>query len=135
MKDIETKQRFVELRSGGSSFERIAGELQVSKPTLLKWAKELAGELEQLRFVRFEGLIEQYALMKEERVKALAEVLRAALAELKARDMKEVPTEKLVGLVFTLQEKLLAELGGVGCEVGEGWEIDKLLLPHALRVD
>lgn len=135
MKDIETKQRFVELRAGGSSFERIAGELQVSKPTLLKWAKELAGELEQLRFVRFEGLIEQYALMKEERVKALAEVLRAALAELKARDMKEVPTEKLVGLVFTLQEKLLSELGGVACEVGEGWEVERLLQSHSLRVD
>lgn len=135
MKDIETKQRFVELRAGGSSFEKIAAELGVSKPTLLNWSKEFSKEVKQGRFLRFEGLIEQYALVKEERVKALAEVLRAALSELKSRDMKEVSTEKLVGLVFTLQEKLLAELGGVGCEVGEGWEIDKLLLPHALRVD
>ena len=38
VKTIEDKQRFVELRAKGLSFERIAEELKVSKPTLIKWS-------------------------------------------------------------------------------------------------
>ena len=47
MKSIEEKQRFVELRAKGLSFERIAEELKVSKPTLIKWSEELFHEVQE----------------------------------------------------------------------------------------
>ena len=40
MHNEKTVQRFVELRSQGWSFARIATELNVSKPTLIQWSRK-----------------------------------------------------------------------------------------------
>lgn len=49
MKDQETKEKFVELRAKGLSFDRIAAELHVSKQSLINWAKELETEIGNMR--------------------------------------------------------------------------------------
>ena len=38
MKDLETQQRFVQLRAQGLSFARIAQELDVATGTLINWS-------------------------------------------------------------------------------------------------
>ena len=40
MKDAQTQQQFVLLRAEGRSFNRIAEELNVSKPTLINWSRK-----------------------------------------------------------------------------------------------
>ena len=40
--NIEQQARFIELRGKGMSFQKIAEEMGVSKPTLIKLFKELA---------------------------------------------------------------------------------------------
>ncbi len=40
MTDAENVARFIMLRSQGWSFTRIATELNVSKPTLIKWSRQ-----------------------------------------------------------------------------------------------
>ena len=40
MHDEKTVERFVELRSQGWPFTRLAAELQVSKPTLINWSRK-----------------------------------------------------------------------------------------------
>ena len=44
MTEYEAKERFVELRVQGLSFEEISRELKISKQTLADWARELRDE-------------------------------------------------------------------------------------------
>ena len=45
MKDQETVNKFVELRSQGCSFTRIATELGVAKSTLTEWSRKFRFEI------------------------------------------------------------------------------------------
>lgn len=67
MKDQETKEKFVELRAKGLSFDRIAAELETSKQTLINWAKELENEISNLKKVELEALQEKYFMLKSQR--------------------------------------------------------------------
>ena len=53
MTHLETQNRFVGLRAEGWSFDRIAQELGVSKPTLIDWSRkyQLETPLSRLTFV------------------------------------------------------------------------------------
>ena len=85
MKTVEDKQRFVELRAKGLSFERIAEELKVSKPTLIKWSEELFHEVQEAQFYELENLLENYKLMRKQRFELYCKLLSSALAELESR--------------------------------------------------
>lgn len=41
MKDHETVEKFIKLRSEGKSFDKIAKLIKVSKPTLISWGKNM----------------------------------------------------------------------------------------------
>jgi len=62
-KDNETKNKFIELRGQGLSFDKIVKELGVSKGTLLKWEKELKQEISEVRFIELESMIQNYGDM------------------------------------------------------------------------
>ena len=109
MKDQETKNRFVEPRANGWSSDRIAKELETSKQTLINWSKELALEIANLRAMELEALLEKYYLVKEKRIEVFGDKLKAVLAELDKRDLKDLSTEKLYDIMLkcygTLQRK------------------------------
>ena len=45
MELLETKERFIELRAKGWSFDKIAKEIGKAKQTLIDWSKELQDEI------------------------------------------------------------------------------------------
>jgi transposase len=47
-KDTKTRERFMELRAKGHSFDKISEELKVSKPTLIQWRKDLEKQIAKL---------------------------------------------------------------------------------------
>ena len=49
MTDQETIARFIFLRSQGWSFNRIAVEINISKPTLIKWSRQNKFAIQNLR--------------------------------------------------------------------------------------
>ena len=113
MKTVEDKQRFVELRAKGLSFERIAEELKVSKPTLIKWSEELFHEVQEAEFYELENLLENYKLMRKQRFENYCKILSSALAELASRaaagKLQEVPTEKLLNMAEQLEKRIQQE--------------------------
>ena len=113
MKSVEEKQKFVELRAKGLSFERIAEEIKVSKPTLIKWNAELYGEVQEAQFYEQENLLENYKLMRKQRFEFYCKLLSAALAELESRaaagKLQEVPTEKLLNMAEQLEKRIQQE--------------------------
>lgn len=64
MKDMQTKENFINLRSQGYSFEKISKELDVSKPTLIKWNSEFSKEIANARFLAVEALLDRFQQMK-----------------------------------------------------------------------
>ncbi len=108
MKDEETKSRFVELRAKGWSYARIAKAIDVSKPTLISWAKELKGVIANLRAIELEALQEEYFITRVKRIELLGKQVKAIEAELNRRKLKEVPTEWLLDYL-TRSIKLLKE--------------------------
>jgi len=82
MKDQTVKEKFVELRARGWSFDRIAKELQVSKQTLVNWSRELSLEIRNRRAIEHEALLEQYAVTQAGRIELLGELLKRLKEEL-----------------------------------------------------
>ena len=98
MEILEIKQRFIELRAKGYSFDKIAKELGKAKQTLLDWSKDLDLEIAQAKALELETLYESYSLYKEARIKTLGEILLKLKSEIDQRDLTDLPTDKLLDL-------------------------------------
>jgi hypothetical protein len=65
MHDMDTRNRFVEMRSKGVSLARIASRLKVSKRTLVEWNQQEQHHIRALRAVELEALREKIFLGRE----------------------------------------------------------------------
>jgi DNA-binding XRE family transcriptional regulator len=113
MKDTETKERFIELRARGLSYDAIAKELALSKQTLINWSKELKIEIANLKSICLDTIFTQYYVYKDSRVKLLGETLEKLRIELEKRDISNIPTDKLLSLFIKYSEALRNEESNV----------------------
>lgn len=108
--NVEQQAKFIELRGKGMSFQKIADEIGVSKPTLIKWNGDLFEEVKEAQYMEFEGLVEQYGLFRKERFEIYCKALNSALKEFQERaetgELKKVPTDKLLNMVEQLEKRL-----------------------------
>lgn len=132
MHDQAKRERFVELRAEGRSYADCASELQVSKPTLLKWGRDLAIEVTNARTLRLDTLCEQYVVSKARRIEAFGERLQRILCELDKRDLSDVPTVALCRLALDYGSALKAEAEPLVLEGGPNDTAEVFeLLPRA----
>lgn len=113
MHDNETQQRFIDLRSKGWPFVRLATELKVCKRTLIGWSRKFQFEINNLRAIELEALQAQVLTAREAHVQTLGERLREVDEELKKRDITELPTSRLFALSDSLRRQILRETGEV----------------------
>jgi transposase len=111
VKTIEEKQRFIQLRAQGYSFDKIAEQLEVSKPTLLSWSGELYSEVQEAVFHEQEQLLNQYQVMRRARFEVYTRLLSEALQELSKRaeenrKLEKLSVSELLKLALTLEERL-----------------------------
>jgi len=108
--NIEEQAKFIELRGKGMSFQKIAEEIGVSKPTLIKWNGELLEQVKEAQYMEFENLVEQYGLFRKRRFEIYCKALNSALKEFEERaekgELKEVPTDKLLNLLEQLEKRV-----------------------------
>src|SRR5436190_7575292 len=109
MTDQETIERFKFLRSQGWSFNRIAVDLKVSKPTLIKWGRQHQFEIANLRATETEGLIEKHFKAQHLRFEQLAQLLQRIEEELAQRKLDTVPTARLLTLAGNLRSEIARE--------------------------
>jgi len=110
MKSNKTKEKFIELRAQGMSFNKIAEDIKVSKVTLMKWEKDLDREIAEIMFIELEALREKYYMNKQSRLECYGELLERAKYELKGRDFSEITTDKLITIMNELENKLNNDL-------------------------
>lgn len=113
MKTQQEKKRFVELRAKGLSYDKISKELNISKPTLIKWNDELKNEVANLKYFEFESLIAEYGLSKHSRLESFSIILRKALEELKDRSFGEISAKDLINIIFQMNQKIQAEVSSL----------------------
>jgi orotate phosphoribosyltransferase-like protein len=111
MNDQETIARFIFLRSQGWSFNRIAVELHVSKPTLIKWSRQHQFEIQNLRATETEALAERVFGERHQRWEALAKQLKKLEGEIESRDPEEIPASQLHGIAARLRAEIAREIG------------------------
>ena len=108
MKDVETRQRFVELRAQGKSLRAAADELGVGKQTLVRWEREHKEQIENLKAIELEALTERYRLTVQAQVERYGAFLEQVTEELRKRDLTTVPTSKLFDIMVKLESRVEA---------------------------
>jgi|ERR1041385_638420 transcriptional regulator with XRE-family HTH domain len=111
MKDQETIQQFIELRSQGLSFARIAEKLGVAKSTLILWSQKHQYLIQNLRAIEWEDFVDRTLASKQERLQSLCEQLRRLDAELARRDLASLPTHRLQSMAEQLRRRIDRECG------------------------
>lgn len=132
MKTQNEKKRFIELRAKGLSYDKISKELEISKPTLIKWNDELKNEIANLRYFEFESIIAEYSLSKRNRLESFSIILSKALEELKERSFDEISVKDLVNIVFQMNQKIQTEVGNLKFHTKE-YDIDESLKMDVLK--
>ncbi|HEV7738219.1 MAG TPA: helix-turn-helix domain-containing protein [Chlamydiales bacterium] len=113
MKSTSEKQKFIELRAKGLSFDKIAQELGISKPTLLKWSQDYKKEIANLLYFQFESTLTLFRLEKNSRIESMAMILSKAMEELKSRSFEEFSGRELLSIIDHANEKLRGEFSSV----------------------
>jgi hypothetical protein len=113
MHDEQTVQRFIELRSQGWPFARIAAELNVSKPTLINWSRKHQFQIQNLRAVELEAVADQWLSSVSDRLSSLGQQLRNVEAELATRDTKALSTPQLYTMARNLRRQIQQTAGPV----------------------
>lgn len=111
MHDEKIVQRFIELRVQEWSFDRIARELNVSKPTLIGWSRKHQHTIANLTAIERENRLNQILASSEERTRKLGEQLQAAEVELAKRDLTTLSTGRLLTHIEGLRRQLRHEAG------------------------
>ncbi len=127
MSTVDTQEKFIELRANNESYASIAIKLDVSKTTLIKWAKDYEYEIHNQRSLNMDALQEQYKVGKQHRIQMLGERLQKLQTEAENRDLSEVPTYKLFELIDrTVQALEREETPFVYTEVEDGMRLQPL---------
>ena len=105
METLETKNKFIELRAKGYSFDKIAKELGIAKQTLIDWSREFKNQIANLKAFELEVLQEKYFLSKKNRLETFGSLLGSIKKEIINRDLSDIPTDKLLDLFlkFSIQ--------------------------------
>jgi hypothetical protein len=97
-----TRDQFLSLRADGLSYAQCAQQLNVSKHTLVNWAKEVKPQLDALRAIHTESLLDQYQLRLHQRIILLAGLYHRVAQTIEKTDL----LTRSVGTLFTILLKL-----------------------------
>jgi hypothetical protein len=110
MEILHIKERFIEMRAKGYSFDKIAKELGKAKQTLIDWSKELKEEIANYKALELEALYEKFFLLKESRVETFGVMIGKIKEELLNRNLSDVPTDKLLDLLLKYESQIKEEI-------------------------
>ena len=109
MKKQEVKEKFQQLRAEGISYEKISKMIKVSKPALIEWGKEFKKEIEKLKAIRYEIILEKYKVTRENRIERIARELEIAWKNYEAIDYKDLSKREILMMIIKLEKRLREE--------------------------
>ena len=88
------------------SLRQISDEMNIPVETLMAWSTELKSEIEKLKAVEYDKIIERYQLGNIKRLEYLGELYGRLKRELDKRDFTGLPTDKLYYILSDVREKI-----------------------------
>ncbi|MBK9333949.1 MAG: hypothetical protein IPM96_16460 [Ignavibacteria bacterium] len=109
MKSIAEKEKFIQLRAEGNSFDRIADDLKISKPTLINWNIEFKKEIDNLEYLKYQSILEQHKLIKQKRIEFLSEHLNKINEAINNTNYEDLTIKDLIMIRKEFNSELLRE--------------------------
>jgi transposase len=106
----KVKEKFIELRAQGMSYDQIAGQLDVSRQCLQNWSRELKADLENAKAFHLDGIKAKYQMLQAHRVEQFSMMLQRLRDEVAKRDLSEVATDKLLDLFIKFTKEARNEV-------------------------
>jgi transposase len=121
--NIEKQQKFIELRAGGLSFDEIAKKVNISKPTLIKWSKELKDKIDEVSQIIEEQFLAEQRIKNIVRAQKISEELDRAYTALSNTDYEDMKKKDLINIIKILEEKLNLKIHGNKEQQEESYDI------------
>lgn len=110
MKTKEQKEKFIQLRAEGNSFDKISDILKISKPTLISWNNELQREINNLEYLKYQTILEKFKLVKLKRIEFLSKQIDKINEAIEKKSFEDISIKELVLLRSELNSELLKEI-------------------------
>jgi transposase len=117
--DLAKKEKLIELRATGSSMDKIASELSMSKSTVAKWIHDFESDIKNRKYQEYEVLLDKYDLSKQKRLETYLNLLENVLDELKSRDLASMNVRDLLKLAEMMDSKIKQEMIDFTYDTGE----------------
>lgn len=105
----DKQKKFLILRADDLSFDKIAKELKVSKPTLIQWSKLFSAEINDMRFQSLSDLKEEFKYSKRAKYKQLLIHLGKVDTVIDTKDIEETSFKDLM----MIRNNLVAQLDNI----------------------
>ena len=102
----QKQQQFLTLRADGLSLDKIAKEINITKPTLIKWSSLLADELNDLKALSMLALKEKYKYTQKSKYETLLKHLKKIDKAIEDKDLSSVSIKDLMLLKNDILDKL-----------------------------
>jgi len=102
----QKQQQFLTLRADGLSLDKIAKEINITKPTLIKWSSLLADELNDLKALSMLALKEEYKYTQKSKYETLLKHLKKIDKAIEDKDLSSVSIKDLMLLKNDILDKL-----------------------------
>jgi hypothetical protein len=103
---LDQQDRFIELRAKGVPYDQIVKDIGVSKPTLIKWGREMELEISNRKALELEVIQEKYYVSKVKRIELFGEELKRINEEITKREYSEMALKELLDM----KVKIIASL-------------------------
>jgi len=106
---LKQKEKFIDLRSDGISFNSISEKMKISKNTLIKLQLELEDEIKNATYLKYQSIIEKYKLNKINKIESHSKLLEKIILEVEKRNLSELTIKELILLKTKVENDLSSE--------------------------
>ncbi|MCH8941603.1 MAG: hypothetical protein IIA48_04075 [Bacteroidetes bacterium] len=103
---LKQKEKFIDLRSDGLSFNTIAKKLSISKSTLINLQLELEDKIRNAAYFKYQTILEKYKLKQQNNIEYHSKLLEKVKKELEDRDLTILSFKELIQLKEHLNDNL-----------------------------
>jgi len=125
MKTKDQKTKFIVLRAKGLSFDKISKEIDVSKPTLIKWNQDFYKQISSLEYIEAQSLVELHQYSAKQKLEVYSKKLREVYQRLENIDISDFSFKEIIEFKNYLELRLEDEKRKFEFYTGESKEVLK----------
>ncbi len=102
------KEKFLELRIAGETYESIAKKLSVSKQTLINWNQDysLKEAITIAELINYQAILKTHKQNRLAKIEYFAELCERAKEEVSKRDLSEISIERLFKIILDSEDRI-----------------------------